>query len=188
MIITAKTILDLNEKHNIIENLSERELNNPEGTGFDVRVGEVHELSGEGFLGVSERQTPTSKLVASIQKGDSSFDLKPGMYVLVKTMEKVNLPKDKIEIDGRKYYLIQDVQPRGTLARCGVQFIGTKADVGYSGHLIYALKNIGGFPFRIELGARFANLMFKVAVGNLARSYEGQWAGGRVSAQREVQN
>jgi deoxycytidine triphosphate deaminase len=46
MILSAKKILELNEKYKIIENLSERELN-PEGVGIDVRVGEVYKIKGK---------------------------------------------------------------------------------------------------------------------------------------------
>ncbi len=45
MKISAVRILELNDEHNLIENLSERELNNPEGSGFDLRVGQVHKMA-----------------------------------------------------------------------------------------------------------------------------------------------
>ena len=36
--------IDIVKKLGLIENLSEKELNNPEGAGFDIRVGEVFEI------------------------------------------------------------------------------------------------------------------------------------------------
>ena len=59
MIISAKKIIELNKRYNLIENLAERELN-PHGVGMGVRVGEVYKLKEEGFLGVRDekRKTP----------------------------------------------------------------------------------------------------------------------------------
>src|SRR3989344_5665427 len=88
--LSAVKILELNETYKLIENLSERELNNPEGVGIDIRVGEVYAIEGDGFLGVTERKMPDTKKIASILDGDKEVTMKPGDYLLVKTMEKFN--------------------------------------------------------------------------------------------------
>ena len=62
MPISALKLLELNEKYNLIENLSERELLNPEGVGTDLRVGEVYKIIEPGFLGIDERHTPAIKV------------------------------------------------------------------------------------------------------------------------------
>jgi deoxycytidine triphosphate deaminase len=191
MILSAKKVLELNGKHKLIEGLSEREEKNPEGVGFDLRLAEVFTISGEGFLGVTERKTPTETSVASAERGDKEVTIKPGEYVLVKTMEKVNLPPEKIEIEeGEKPRLVMTrVHPRSTLHRAGIYFMATKVDPGYSGPLVFALANLSKSPFRIEIGARFANVTFEQVVGDISRAYEGQWQGGRVSAnKKEKQN
>jgi len=36
--------------------LSQRELTNPEGAGFDLRLGEVYKIKGTAFLGEEERK------------------------------------------------------------------------------------------------------------------------------------
>ncbi len=180
----------MNKKYNLIENLSERELNNPEGVGIDVRAGEIYKLKGESFLGVADRKTADIEKVADIKK-DKFFVLKPGEFVLVKTIEKVNLPATKIQVgDGEEPTIImQDSYPRSTLQRSGVIFRGTKTDPGYSGELTFSLFNASRFPFKLELGARFANITFSTVLGDLARAYEGQWKGGRVAAkEKEKQN
>ncbi|MFC1750066.1 hypothetical protein ACFL2V_14800 [Pseudomonadota bacterium] len=188
MIISPKKILELNKKHNIISNLCDRELNNPEGAGFDLRVGEVYEISGEGFLGVTERDTPKIKKIADI-KTHKGITLKPGAYVLVKTIEEVNLPKDPIEINSKKALLAQDFYPRTSLQRSGIILLSGKTDPGYHGPLTLALKNLGPCNFKLELGARFANAVFRTMEGPLARKYEGQWKGGRVATKgKETQN
>lgn len=182
MILSAKKILELNKNYRLIDNLSERELNNPEGVGIDIRVGEVFKLKGNGFLGVEERNSSDIELVADIKKGDKEIIIKPGDYLLVKTIEKITSPSEKVEVeDGRRVYLMPDVYPRSTLQRCGIFLITTKTDPGYSGELTFALVNLSQCEFRLELGARIANIVFHEVVGELHRSYEGQWNSGRVN-------
>lgn len=191
MILSTKMVLTLNKKYKLIENLSEREASNAEGVGMDLRVGEVYRLEGEGFLGVSERKTPEERKIADIKEGSKEIILEPGDYVLVKTMEKVNLPSDKIVIEegAAPAHIMLDVHPRSTLQRCGIYFMGTKTDPGYSGELVFALTNLGRSSFRLEMGARIANVTFEQVAGDIVRPYDGQWKGGRVSAKKtEKQN
>jgi len=193
MIISAKKVLELNEKYNLIENLSDREKNNPEGVGFDVRVGEVYKIKGSCFLGVEERKTPEIEKIADIRENNENkfITLNKGDYVLIKTIEKVNLPGEKIEIEQNKTprLLMIDAYPRSTLQRCGIYFRGTKTDPGYEGELTFALANLGNCEFKLELGARFANIVFKEVIGDLAREYQGQWNKGRVATKEtEKQN
>ena len=187
MILSAKKILELNQKYNLVENLSEREKSNPEGVGLDLRAGAVFTIEGEGFLGENERKTPEAKKIADIKDGDKEVTIKPGQFVLVKTIEKVNLPPEKIIIDPdlAPSFLMADVHPRSTLQRAGIYFRGTKTDPGYSGELTFAMANLGPSNFRLELGARFVNIVFHVVVGDLSRAYQGQWQGGRVSAEKK---
>jgi len=184
MIISAKKVLELNKKYGLIENLSERELQ-PEGVGIDVRVGEVYELKGKGYLGIDKRKTPDIEKIADITKGDKNIIMKPGDVFLIRTIEKVNVPGEKVVVEeGQKpVYLMLDVYPRSTLQRCGVSFMGTKTDPGYFGELTFALANVGKNLFELELGARVANLVFKQVTGDIFRAYEGQWKGGRVATQ-----
>ncbi|MDE1860844.1 MAG: hypothetical protein KGH72_03955 [Candidatus Micrarchaeota archaeon] len=191
MILSAKKILELNAKYGLLENLSEREKSNPEGVGIDLRVGEVYRISGEGYLGESERKTPDATKIADIKAGDKEVTINPGEFLLVKTIESVNLPAEKIVVeDGASAtFLVADVHPRSTLQRCGIYFRATKTDPGYHGELTFALANLGGSKFRLELGARFANLVFHQVFGDIHRAYGGQWQGGRVATERkEKQN
>ncbi|MDA2935634.1 hypothetical protein MYX06_00225 [Patescibacteria group bacterium AH-259-L05] len=182
MIISAKKIIELNKKYNLIENLDKRELT-PEGVGIDIRVGEVYKLKEKGYLGVEKRNTPDVEKIADIHRGDKKVILKPGDFVLIKTIEKVNVPGKKIVITkGRSPALLMlDVYPRTTLQRSGIYLRATKIDPGYFGQLIFGLANVGNQTFEFELGARIANLVFKEVVGGLSRAYEGQWQDGRVS-------
>ena len=49
MIIGPKKLLKLVKEIKLVEDLAERELTNPEGAGFDLRLGEVHEIFGDAF-------------------------------------------------------------------------------------------------------------------------------------------
>ena len=181
MILSAKKVLELNEKYNFIEQLSDREKSNPEGVGIDVRVSQVFRLTSDGFLGIEDRKSPDVQRVADIAK-DKFIVLNPDDFVLVKTLEKVNLPAEKVVIEEemKPCILMVQVYPRTSLHRSGIQFFGTKIDPGYSGELTFALKNVSSVYFKLELGARIANLVFHTVLGELSRPYEGQWQGGRV--------
>ncbi|MDP2736141.1 MAG: hypothetical protein Q8P12_08165 [bacterium] len=99
------------QEKNLVTNLSQRELENPEGAGFDLRVGELYEISGQGFLGVTERETPEMKLVAKFEEGKTQeVLLKPRTYYLLKTAEDVDMPENLLAI----------MTPRSTLFRSGV--------------------------------------------------------------------
>lgn len=67
MILGPKQLLKLVRTKKLVENLSERELTNPEGAGFDLRLGEVYKISGEAFLGETHRKAPDIELVARYQ-------------------------------------------------------------------------------------------------------------------------
>jgi deoxycytidine triphosphate deaminase len=170
--IGTKELLRLVKEEKLVENLCDRELENPEGAGFDLRVDEVFIIEGgEAFLGEFDRHTPK---VGSVAKYGQQKDivLKPGDYVLIKTMEKVNLPSDVAAI----------FRPRSTLQRCGVALFTATASPGYCGELTFGLKNLGKNDFKLEMGARVAHIIFFKTSGNVS-DYRGQWQGGRVSTQ-----
>ena len=81
MIISPRELLKLVKKQKLVEGLSERELTNPEGAGFDLRLGEVYKISGKAFLGEIHRQTPDIESVAKFGK-DKSIKIKPGDFFL----------------------------------------------------------------------------------------------------------
>lgn len=164
-------LLDLVDKIRLVENLDERELTNPEGSGFDLRVGEIYRLKhgDHAHIGLKERHTPEIELVAKIGE-NKSFTIKPGEYYLFKTMEKLNLPDDMRVL----------IESRTTLFRSGVLFGHGPVHPGYSGELTSGLYNAGPCNFEIDLGARYLHISF-IRTGNNVSSYRGQWQGGRVS-------
>ena len=172
--IGTKELLELVKEKNLVENLCERELENPEGAGFDLRIGEAFILEGgEAFLGEFDRHTPRAGSIAKYGK-QKDIVLKPGDFILAQTLERVNLPNDVAAI----------FRPRSTLLRCGITLMTATASPGYCGELTFGMKNIGKNDFRLEMGARIAHILFFRTSNNVS-SYRGQWQGGRVSTQGE---
>ncbi len=195
MILGPKKLLQLVKTKKLVEHLSERELTNPEGAGFDLRLGEVYKISGKAFLGITERHTADIELVAkydesrhSGKRGTSasridsgqarmtgnSVVIKPGNFFLVKTVESVNMPED----------LTASITPRSTTYRSGLYLRTGNVPPGYCGGLTFGLKNEGPIPVTIEMGARFVHIQFSEVSGG-GNMYRGQWQGGRVTAKKK---
>lgn len=178
MVLGTEELLKLVKSHKLVTGLSERELTTPEGAGFDLRLGEVWEVKGQGFLGIDERESAKLKLIATFGRSDlpkrsdlykkKIVSLKPGKYYVVKTVEDLNLPEN-----------IQVVfRPRSTLYRSGVALFSGNASPGYCGGINVGLINFGPKPFKIEMGSRFIHAIFLEVKGG-THLYRGQWQGGR---------
>ncbi|MDP3726937.1 MAG: 2'-deoxycytidine 5'-triphosphate deaminase [bacterium] len=175
MILGPKDLLKLVKTKKLVEGLSERELTNPEGAGFDLRLGEVYRIKGDAFLGEVERKTPEIELVQSYKKGERrSITIRPGDFFLVKTIEKINLPLELSAV----------IIPRTTTFRSGIFIRTGPVQPGYQGELTFGLKNEGPIPVTIEMGARFVHLIFHEIKGG-GSQYRGQWQGGRVTTKKK---
>jgi deoxycytidine triphosphate deaminase len=175
MILGPKILLELVKKEKLVENLSERELTNPEGAGFDLRIGEAYTISGDAFLGETERKTPDVELVEKYVEGEKkTLIVKPGDFYLIKTIENVNMPQN----------LTANMKPRSTMFRSGIMIRTGNIPPGYCGGLTFALKNEGPVPVTIEMGARIIHVQFEEVEGG-GNMYRGQWQGGRVSATKK---
>jgi deoxycytidine triphosphate deaminase len=178
MVLGIKKLHELVKNNALVENLSARELTNPEGAGFDLRIGELYEISGQGFMGLEERETPAMNLIAKFEEGQKvKVELKPHTYYVMKTVENVNMPADLLAI----------MTPRSTLFRSGVFIFGGQTPPGYKGGLSMGLYNFRNENFILEMGARVVHIMFFEVKGE-SNLYHGQWQGGRVTTeQREKQ-
>ncbi|PIP24340.1 MAG: hypothetical protein COS25_01360 [Candidatus Nealsonbacteria bacterium CG02_land_8_20_14_3_00_37_10] len=176
MILGIDKLLKLVKEQKLVENLSERELKNPEGAGFDLRIGELYEVSGKGFLGIEERETPEIKSVAKFNKkeGKKKVSLKPKTYYLMKTIERLNLPENLLAL----------FTPRSTLYRSGVFIFGGQTAPGYQGELTTGIYNFRNEKFEVEMGARVMHIMFFEVKGK-TNLYRGQWQGGRVTTKKK---
>lgn len=180
MVLGPKQLLQLVKKIKLVENLSERELTNPEGAGFDLRLDEIYKISGKAFLGITERHTAEIELVAKYKSNTSNktnksniLTIRPGDFFLVKTIESVNMPEN----------LTASITPRSTTYRSGLFLRTGNVPPGYCGGLIFGLSNQGPVTVEIELGARFVHIQFSEVSGG-GNMYRGQWQGGRVTAKK----
>ncbi|MEX0933052.1 MAG: hypothetical protein WDZ77_03075 [Candidatus Pacearchaeota archaeon] len=201
MLLSAVRILELNKKHNLLENLCKRESENPEGVGIDLRGGKVYKIEGDSFLGADEhpitkekleglRHSPKVSLVANYEDNKervSKFTIKPGEYYLIETIEKVHSPAEKVKYDDffPEGYLVPVISPRVSLQKGAVALYHARTNPGYSGPLIFGLANNGKEDFTFELGARMFRIDFEGVIGDIDRIYSGQHQGGRVTSQGE---
>lgn len=175
MVLGPQKLLSLVKKINLVTNLSERELTNPEGAGFDLRLGEVHKIKGTAFLGEEERKTPDSVLVKKYEPGKKNkIVIKPGDFYLMKTVEDVNMPNN----------LTASITPRSTTYRSGLMLRTGNVPPGYCGGLIFGMFNAGKSTVTIEMGARFVHIQFSEVLGK-GNMYRGQWQGGRVTVKKK---
>lgn len=172
MVIGPKKLLELVKKQKLVEGLSHRELTNPEGAGFDLRLGELFKIvGGKAFLGETERQTPDIQSVTKYIKGrKNKYTVSPGEYLLATTIEEVNIPKD----------ITVNFKPRTTTFRSGIYIRTGNVAPGYKGILTFALKNEGPMPVTLEMGCRIVHAQFYWVDGG-GSMYRGQWQGGRVT-------
>lgn len=179
MILGHSELKKLIKSHKLIEGLSKRERENPEGCVFDLQLDKVFEIKGKAFIGLEERETPDTKEIASYNpKRKSTFIFKPGKYYLVKTVERINIPENIAAL----------FVPRSTTFRCGLALKTGIANPGFSGPLYFGLKNEGSVHIEIEMGARFASVIFFEVKGKPVHLVHGQWQGGRDSTKgREKQ-
>jgi len=170
MILGHSELRKLLISNNLVTGLSERELKDPEGCVFDLRLDKVYSLKGKAYLGIDERETPDLVEKASFDpKKKTSFIFKPGKYYLTKTVEEVNLPENIAAV----------FKPRSTTFRCGLVVRTGIANPGYSGQLFFGIINEGNIPVEIEMGARYVSIYFQEVKGKAVHTYRGQWQGGR---------
>lgn len=166
MILGIDRIFELIGSDSLLQNLSIRDQNAPEGAGIDLRVGQIHKLSGQGFLGVESRETPDI-----IRLGPEGWvDLEFQGYYLFTTSEEVNLPSNLVGL----------IHARSTLFRSGVVLAGGVVSPGYHGELTFGAFIASPDGFRLEIQSRVAHITFHTVEGP-TRMYRGQWQDGRIT-------
>lgn len=172
MVLGVDELLKRVKKDHLVTGLSERELTNPEGAGFDLRLGEIYTNKGKSFLGIEERITPELQLVAKYDpKKRNKVLIEPGNFFLTRTIESVKIPQDLTAI----------LYTRGTLIRSGIIHERSQTAPGYQGRLITALYNAGQCEVEMEMGCRYLHIQFYKISGK-GSIYRGQWKGGRLAA------
>jgi deoxycytidine triphosphate deaminase len=160
MILGYEEILKL-IKEGVVENCPESSV---QPAGVDLRVGRFYRLKSGAKLLKDSRELPE---VEEIQ--EDKIVLKPGEYILVETMEKINTPADILAL----------VLPRTTLFRSGVSLRTGVIDPGFNGTLTFGMKNEGNYEFVLERGARIAQMIL-LRVEGKTKLYNGRYQGGKV--------
>lgn len=174
-------VLSHAEIQKIVKGLSQRELESPEGSSVDLRLGEVHKLAGgeafieaDGKAGQGKRSMFETELVATYNPDAGEQEklvLQPGDYYLVKTVESIDTPLD----------VVSDFRPRSTLFRSGLILVTSTGSPGYKGQLIFGLHHAGPKPVTLQMGARICTALF-YRTETQGVAYRGQHQGGRVTS------
>ena len=114
---------------------------------YDLRVGD------EVFL--SERRVPTR-----LGQDSPHILLPPGQFALVKTFEKISIPRDLIGLlSVRSKFKFQGL----------INISGFHVDPTYQGHLIFSVQNVGPNDIRLE----YKQPTFMLMLATLETKYKG---------------
>ncbi len=158
MILGREKILEFVKEKNLIENFS---LDCLGGSGYDLRVNRVYRLKSGSHL---DKKRPEIEEI-----GFDEFVIRPKEYILIETIEKINMPCN----------LVGMILPRSTLFRCGCFLTTALIDPGFRGSLTIGMKNLSEFDFRFDKSARIAQIVFEIVEGK-TRLYKGRYQGGKV--------
>lgn len=133
--------------------------------GVDLRVERVQRLVGSAKLGAADGRDPAAREDVPAD-GEGWWELVPGPYVIT-YRERVNLPADLTAL----------IRPRSSLLRSGVAVHGAVWDAGYSGRGEGLLSVLNERGYRLQRGARIAQLVFFRLSSATKAPYAGRYQG-----------
>jgi len=160
----------------LIEGLGEEQIRKIEGTTVDLRLDEIYKIVSGAELLCNSRTTPKIESVFNAQSPSTVHTLSPNEYVLVQTMERVNIPHN----------ILADVRTRTTLFRSGMYLKTSYISPNYQGVLTFGLWNLNPWPVKIERGFRIACISF-MEISGQAVPYHGVWQGKRASTDGQAE-
>jgi dUTP pyrophosphatase len=134
--------------------------------GIDLCVERVQRLVSAARLGLSDAARETAAREDVACDGDGWWVLGQGGYVIT-YREKVNLPADLTAL----------LRPRSSLLRSGVAIHGAVWDAGYSGRGEGLLSVLNEHGYRLQRGARVAQLVFFRLSSATREGYAGRYQG-----------
>lgn len=161
MVLGHTLILRYIKEKKLLENTEEK---NVEGSGVDLRAKTFYRLRTPAEFMKESRKPPEITEVK-----EDVLVIKPEEYVLVETIEKVNMPEDLCAL----------MTNRSSLFRCGASLRTAVIDPGYVGTLTFGLKNESEHELKIEKGSRIGQIQFFRVDGN-SKLYQGRYQGGKV--------
>lgn len=155
----------------LIEHLGTDQVEGIEGTTVDLRLGAVFRPTGKARLMRDTRVTPEIvKLMDCADDPDGILTVRPGDYLLLQTIEQINMPAD----------IFAYIRPRTTMIRSGIPLQTAFVSPNYQGKLTVGMKHQGLVDVEIQMGFRILCIAFFPIEGN-AVPYRGVWQGDRVS-------
>lgn len=155
----------------LLEPMGEDQVAGIEGTTADLRLGAIYRPSGPARLMRDSRVTPEiEKVMDIVDEPDGVYTIKPGEYLLLQTIETVNMPQD----------MFAYIRPRTTMIRSGIPLETAFVSPNYQGRLTVGMKHVGEYPVEIQMGFRILCIAFFPIDGE-AVPYRGVWQGDRVS-------
>lgn len=137
-----------------------------QANGFDLRLDEVKRFTGPGTIGIDNVDRVLPDLETIVPDADGWLNLVPGAYHITYA-ETVTLPKNLMAL-GR---------PRSSLGRSGVSIHTAVWDAGYSGRSTSLMVVYNPAGFRIQIGARVAQLVFIELATEDEVGYQGIYLG-----------
>jgi dUTP pyrophosphatase len=134
--------------------------------GIDLRLERVQRLTSRGHLGAGDAVREPAGREDVEADAEGWWDLHAGPYVIT-YRERVNLPNDLMAL----------LRPRSSLLRSGVTLHGAVWDAGYSGRGEGLLSVINLRGYRVQRGARIAQLVFFRLSSGTAEGYRGRYQG-----------
>lgn len=134
--------------------------------GFDLRLAEVKRFAGAGSIGIDNADRVLPDLEPLTPDSDGWLNLVPGAYHITYA-ETVTLPRNLMAL-GR---------PRSSLGRSGVSIHTAVWDAGYSGRSTSLMVVYNPAGFRVQIGARVAQLVFIELSAEDAAGYQGVYLG-----------
>ncbi len=138
--------------------------------GFSFLIPRSWEMTNEGRIAVRTDHLQLDKnsklsLLIELEEGQV-FDLLPGEYVAVTTLERIKLPPDLMGV----------LYPRSSVNRRGLSVDLTGIiDAGYEGNLLIPLRNNTQFQvIRLYPGERFCQIVFE-AIGGIPQFQQSRW-------------
>jgi dCTP deaminase len=133
--------------------------------GYDVRTNGEFTVADRNFSGVLDVANPEPRAFRSIKKEKDGSLIVPGnTFLMVHTLEYFDLPDN----------IIMLVMTKSKFARCGLSLNTTKANPGWSGHLLLEIYNAAPFPVRIYPDEGVATMVF-IQTDVDSKPYEGQF-------------
>ena len=134
--------------------------------GFDLSLREISSFGPSGAIGPADSDRVLADS-APLDFGSYGWIHLPAGPYLVTFNEVVNLPLDVMAL-GR---------PRSSLLRCGVSLHTAVWDAGYSGRSQSLLVVHNASGFRLQRGARLAQLVFFRLSAPSSTGYQGRYQG-----------